>query len=113
MPTGLQRRVRKQPASRGGSVSKKTHMGPVAVAQAVRSASELKALQSFRMIFGSARIHDADVRRISGLQLWALSANRSFRESEGLEGLRGSLDVLVSVMRRAAKASAGESLMGE
>ena len=50
MPTGLQRRVRKQPASRGGSVSKKTHMAPVAVAQAVRSASELKALQSFRMI---------------------------------------------------------------
>ena len=141
------------------------------------------------MIFGSARIHDADVRRISGIsgsQLWALSeiarseglsvnglsdrmalhqttaSNlvnalverkliRRVRDggdqrvvhlhltvdgkrlllrtpgpydgllvdalrhldSEDLERLHGSLDVLVSVMRRTAKASAGESLMGE
>lgn len=38
--------------------------------------SELKALQSLRTVFGSARIHDAEVRRaagISGSQLWALS----------------------------------------
>jgi DNA-binding MarR family transcriptional regulator len=38
--------------------------------------SDLKALQSLRTIFGSARTHDAEVRRaagISGSQLWALS----------------------------------------
>jgi DNA-binding MarR family transcriptional regulator len=37
---------------------------------------DLKALQSLRMIFGSARAHDAEVRRSSGLsgsKLWALS----------------------------------------
>jgi MarR family transcriptional regulator, organic hydroperoxide resistance regulator len=41
-----------------------------------RSALELRALQGFRMIFGSARSHDVEVRRaagISGSQLWALS----------------------------------------
>lgn len=189
MPSAPGRRVRKQPASRDGRVNKKTHAGPVALEQAVRSASELKALQSFRMIFGSARIHDADVRRISGIsgsQLWALSeiarseglsvnglsdrmalhqttasnlvnalverklirrvrdgadqrvvhlhvtadAKRMLLrtpgpydgllvdalrhlDSEDLERLRASLDVLVSVMRRTTKAVAGESLMGE
>jgi DNA-binding MarR family transcriptional regulator len=38
---------------------------------------ELQTLQEFRTIFGSARRHDAEVRRvagISGAQLWALSA---------------------------------------
>jgi DNA-binding MarR family transcriptional regulator len=38
--------------------------------------AELKALQSLRTVFGSARTHDADVRRaagISGSQLWALA----------------------------------------
>jgi DNA-binding MarR family transcriptional regulator len=37
----------------------------------------LQTLQEFRTIFGSARRHDAEVRRvagISGAQLWALSA---------------------------------------
>ena len=37
---------------------------------------ELKALQSFRTIFGSARTHDSEIRRsagVSGSQLWALS----------------------------------------
>jgi DNA-binding MarR family transcriptional regulator len=41
-----------------------------------RSALELRALQGFRTVFGSARTHDAEVRRaagISGSQLWALS----------------------------------------
>jgi DNA-binding MarR family transcriptional regulator len=36
----------------------------------------LKTLQEFRKIFGSARRHDADVRRIAGIsgsQLWALA----------------------------------------
>jgi DNA-binding MarR family transcriptional regulator len=38
--------------------------------------SALKALQSLRTVFGSARTHDAEVRQlagISGSQLWALS----------------------------------------
>lgn len=42
----------------------------------VRAALELETLQTFRTIFGSARLHDAEVRRtarISGSQLWALS----------------------------------------
>lgn len=41
-----------------------------------RSALERDALQRFRMIFGTARRHDAEVRRIAGIsgsQLWALS----------------------------------------
>jgi DNA-binding MarR family transcriptional regulator len=42
----------------------------------LRDARELRTLQSFRTIFGSARHHDAEVRRsggISGSQLWALA----------------------------------------
>ncbi|MGH8138292.1 MAG: MarR family winged helix-turn-helix transcriptional regulator [Steroidobacteraceae bacterium] len=42
----------------------------------VRSASELSALQSLRTVFGSARTHDSEVRRVSGVsgsQLWALA----------------------------------------
>ena len=41
-----------------------------------RGALELKTLQLFRTIVGSARSHDADIRReagIAGAQLWALS----------------------------------------
>ncbi len=41
-----------------------------------RSVLELKTLQLFRTIFGSARSHDAEIRRIAGIagaQLWALS----------------------------------------
>jgi DNA-binding MarR family transcriptional regulator len=43
---------------------------------AAKAKLELETLQEFRMIVGSARRHDADVRRmagISGSQLWALS----------------------------------------
>jgi DNA-binding MarR family transcriptional regulator len=42
-----------------------------------RSVLELKTLQTFRIVFGSARRYDASVRRVSGLPgslLWALSA---------------------------------------
>jgi DNA-binding MarR family transcriptional regulator len=45
---------------------------------------ELATLQEFRTIFGSARRHDAEVRRlagISGAQLWGLSA---IARAEGL-----------------------------
>lgn len=48
-----------------------------------RSARELRTLQAFRTIFGSARHHDMEVRRsggISGSQLWALA------EIAGCEG---------------------------
>lgn len=41
-----------------------------------RNVAELQALQSLRLIYASARWHDAQVRRsvaISGAQLWALS----------------------------------------
>lgn len=41
-----------------------------------RNIAELQALQSLRLIYASARWHDAEVRRavaISGSQLWALS----------------------------------------
>jgi DNA-binding MarR family transcriptional regulator len=37
---------------------------------------ELEALQAFRTIFGSARVHDSQVREVAGIsgsQLWALS----------------------------------------
>jgi DNA-binding MarR family transcriptional regulator len=42
-----------------------------------RSVLELKTLQTFRILFGSARRYDARVRRVSGIPgslLWALSA---------------------------------------
>lgn len=45
---------------------------------------ELSTLQEFRTIVGSARRHDADVRRIAGIsgsQLWALS---EIAKSEGM-----------------------------
>lgn len=43
---------------------------------AAKAKLELETLQEFRIIVGSARRHDADVRRIAGIsgsQLWALS----------------------------------------
>jgi DNA-binding MarR family transcriptional regulator len=43
---------------------------------AVRGARELRTLQAFRTILGSARLHDVEVRRsggVSGSQLWALA----------------------------------------
>jgi DNA-binding MarR family transcriptional regulator len=46
-------------------------------ARTPRSALELKTLQTFRIVFGSARRYDASVRRVSGIPgslLWALSA---------------------------------------
>jgi DNA-binding MarR family transcriptional regulator len=45
-------------------------------AAAARSELVLRTLQGFRMVFASARAHDAEVRRIAGVsgsQLWALS----------------------------------------
>jgi DNA-binding MarR family transcriptional regulator len=50
--------------------------GKKAGALAGKAQLELATLQEFRMIVGSARRHDADVRRIAGIsgsQLWALA----------------------------------------
>jgi DNA-binding MarR family transcriptional regulator len=49
--------------------------------------AELKALQSLRTVFGSARLHDAQVRKsagVSGSQLWALSEIARMRRGEEL-----------------------------
>ena len=47
----------------------------------------LRTLESLRTIFGSARTHDAEVRRsagISGSQLWALSEIAHFTRAPGI-----------------------------
>ncbi|HEY4340892.1 MAG TPA: MarR family transcriptional regulator [Steroidobacteraceae bacterium] len=49
-----------------------------------RASLALQALQNLRLVFGSARSHDAQVRRserISGSQLWALS---EIAQSDGM-----------------------------
>ena len=49
---------------------------PLKAAAAARAGLELESLQYLRTIFGSARVHDAEVRRSAGIpgsQLWALS----------------------------------------
>jgi DNA-binding MarR family transcriptional regulator len=51
--------------------------------RAERSVLELRTLQTFRIVFGSARRYDATVRRMSGIPgslLWALSAIASSEE---------------------------------
>jgi DNA-binding MarR family transcriptional regulator len=64
---------RRAPASGAkGARSRRSRSGTLAA----RAELELSTLQQFRTIIGSARRHDADVRRIaaiSGSQLWALS----------------------------------------
>lgn len=64
---------KRQRAASGRSVSRTMRAIP---AEAARSALELRTLQGFRLIFASARAHDADVRRIAGIpgsQVWALA----------------------------------------
>jgi DNA-binding MarR family transcriptional regulator len=70
MPAAPQRpsRKRQRPARTGGPRKR--------AVSAARSELVLRTLQGFRMVFASARAHDADVRRIAGVsgsQLWALS----------------------------------------
>ena len=65
MPSKPQRKR----SSRAALTRKRTPASP-------RSTIELRTLQAFRTIFGTARKFDADVRRttgVSGSQLWALS----------------------------------------
>jgi len=52
-----------------------------------RTSLELRTLQSLRTIFGSARTHDAEVRRsagVSGSQLWALCEIAQFPQATGI-----------------------------
>src|ERR1700753_3969648 len=52
-----------------------------------RTPLELRTLQFFRTVFGSARTHDLEVRKtagISGSQLWALSEIAGSPLSDGL-----------------------------
>lgn len=76
MPTGPVHRSRKQPGARAGSPVKRAGSATRGTERATRSGLELQTLQGFRTVFGSARLHDGEVRRISGIsgsQLWALS----------------------------------------
>jgi DNA-binding MarR family transcriptional regulator len=68
--------TRPTPRRRPGAKRKISSGGSSRSAQASRAALELQTLQAFRLLFGTARRHDAEVRRmaeISGSQLWALS----------------------------------------
>lgn len=69
--------TRKRSSPTGARRGYKKRMADTTESPAVsRGALELQTLQSFRMIFGSARRFDVDIRRttgISGSLLWALS----------------------------------------
>lgn len=75
MPATVDRGNRKrQRAVKGQAVRRKGVQQ--ASTQAMRREIELRTLQGFRLIFASARAHDAEVRRIAGIpgsQLWALA----------------------------------------
>lgn len=65
-----------RPAKSGARTPRASRKSASPAVGGPRSALELKTLQLFRTIFGSARSHDADVRRVAGIagaQLWALS----------------------------------------
>jgi DNA-binding MarR family transcriptional regulator len=56
-------------------------------ASSPHTALELQTLQSLRTIFGSARTHDAELRRsagVSGSQLWALSEVARSNNKQGI-----------------------------
>ncbi len=68
------RRTGTRSSAPGASENSKPRVG--AKGNLIRGEPDLQALQSLRTIFGSARAHDAEVRRSSGLsgsKLWALS----------------------------------------
>ena len=76
MRTDSARPTRKRSPPTRGVAHKKTRATGDRSRAIMRSALDLRALQGFRTIFGSARRFDADVRRttgISGSLLWALS----------------------------------------
>jgi DNA-binding MarR family transcriptional regulator len=58
------------------SRNKRARIAPARSGDGGRGGLELKTLQAFRTLFGTARTFDADVRRIAGISgsmLWALS----------------------------------------
>jgi len=66
---GKRRPGKSAPGSRGTRTPRKGTPGS-------RAALERQTLEAFRTLFASARVHDADVRRVAGIpgsQLWALS----------------------------------------
>jgi MarR family transcriptional regulator, organic hydroperoxide resistance regulator len=76
MRTDSTRRTLRRSARPRAPLEAKRYREDGAADPASRSALELRTLRSFRVIFGSARTHDVEVRRaagISGSQLWALS----------------------------------------
>jgi DNA-binding MarR family transcriptional regulator len=75
MPATVDRRNRKRQRAVKAQAVRRKGAQPAA-AQAMRRELELRTLQGFRLIFASARAHDAEVRRIAGIpgsQLWALA----------------------------------------
>jgi DNA-binding MarR family transcriptional regulator len=67
---------RRRNATAGKAAAKSRRAGGKPGAASAKAKLELATLQQFRRILGSARRHDAEVRRlagISGSQLWALS----------------------------------------
>jgi MarR family transcriptional regulator, organic hydroperoxide resistance regulator len=76
MHTDLNRRPKRRAPARAGTSPPRTRTTESQRARLTRTVRELRALQCFRTIFGSARVYDAEVRRtggISGSQLWALA----------------------------------------
>jgi len=75
MATDSIRRPKRKSAA-GSVQARKTRQGTRRSDEAERRALELRTLQGFRTIIGSARRHDSEVRRIAGIsgsQLWALA----------------------------------------
>jgi DNA-binding MarR family transcriptional regulator len=74
MPSSPRRASKRRSAA--GSAPRAARASRKAASPNARAQLELGTLQEFRTIFGSARRHDAEVRRIAGIsgsQLWALS----------------------------------------
>jgi MarR family transcriptional regulator, organic hydroperoxide resistance regulator len=79
-----------------------------------RNAVELQALQSLRLIYASARWHDAQVRRsvaISGSQVWAL-AEIARREGMGVNDLAERMALHQTTASNLVKALAKKGLIG-
>jgi MarR family transcriptional regulator, organic hydroperoxide resistance regulator len=78
-----------------------------------RNVAELQALQSLRLIYASARRHDAQVRRsvaISGSQLWALS-EIARREGMGVNDLAERMALHQTTASNLANALAKKGLI--
>jgi MarR family transcriptional regulator, organic hydroperoxide resistance regulator len=78
-----------------------------------RNVAELQALQSLRLIYASARWHDAQVRRsvaISGSQLWALS-EIARREGMGVNDLAERMALHQTTASNLANALAKKDLI--